>query len=135
MDLSLYIHSEYYLLVIALYGIGAFLKSHTKLPNWCIPTSLSILGVLSACGVQFLIGNPITFDICVQGFICGVTAVGTNQIFKQTVQNAGSNKIIVSVTEDEIDKEEEIEEQDLTVIKQEEEKVEEIKPDENGAFG
>lgn len=87
MDLSMYISNDYYLVVVLLYGLGTVFKKYKKFPDWIIPIALSILGVISCSIIAYTqIGKIDPYNI-IQGILCGLTAVGTNQIIKQTVRN------------------------------------------------
>ena len=87
MDLSMYISENYYLVVVFLYAIGAMLKKYKKFPDWVIPVALSLLGMITCTVIGYTQTNIINpYDI-IQGIICGLTAVGTNQIIKQTTRN------------------------------------------------
>lgn len=87
MDLSMYISNEYYIVVILLYALGAMIKKYKKIPNWCIPIILSVVGVIICCGMSYVSKFPLDIHTVIQGILCGLTAVGTNQIIKQTMQN------------------------------------------------
>lgn len=88
MDLSMYISNEYYLVVVLLYALGAVIKRYTKIANWTIPIILSVLGGISCSLMSYSTIGSIDPTAVIQGILCGLTAVGTNQIIKQTVQNA-----------------------------------------------
>lgn len=91
MDLSLYIQEQYYLIVVLLYLLGSFIKRYTKIPNWCIPMILSILGGGMCTYIGWFNLGCLDITATMQGIMCGLTAVGTNQIIKQTVQNINSD--------------------------------------------
>ena len=91
MDLSMYISNDYYIVVVLLYALGVGVKKHKKIPNWCIPIILSVSGVAICCGMSYAIKETIDISTVMQGILCGLTAVGTNQIIKQTVQNVSFN--------------------------------------------
>lgn len=92
MDLSMYISNEYYLVVVLLYALGTVIKKYMTIPNCCIPLILSTIGIITC--VIMVYTNTGKFDITsvIQGLMCGLTAVGTNQIIKQTVENANLSK-------------------------------------------
>lgn len=87
MDLSMYINNDYYIVVVLLYALGVVVKKYKKIPNWCIPIILSVAGVALCCGMAYASKFPLDLHTVIQGILCGLTAVGTNQIIKQTVQN------------------------------------------------
>ena len=91
MDLSMYISNNYYIVVVLLYALGAAVKRYKKIPNWCIPIILSVFGVVLCCGIAYTSNIPLDVTTVIQGILCGLTAVGTNQIIKQTVQNVSLN--------------------------------------------
>lgn len=91
MDLSLYIQQQYYLVVVLLYGLGFTIKRYTKIPNSLIPILLAILGAVACGWMDFSHMHTITPESIIQGILCGLTAVGTNQIIKQTVKNITPN--------------------------------------------
>lgn len=87
MDLSMYINNDYYIVVVLLYALGVLIKKHKSIPNWCIPIILSIFGIIVCCGISQVTISKIDLQAILQGILCGLTAVGTNQIIKQTVEN------------------------------------------------
>ncbi len=91
MDLSMYISNDYYIVVVLLYALGVAVKKHKRIPNWCIPIILSVSGVILCCGIGYASKSTIDISTVMQGILCGLTAVGTNQIIKQTVQNVSLN--------------------------------------------
>lgn len=92
MDLSMYISNEYYLVVVLLYALGIVIKRYMKIPNWTIPIILSVLGMLTCSVMSYMSTSTVEITSVIQGILCGLTAVGTNQIIKQTVQNANVSK-------------------------------------------
>lgn len=91
MDLSMYIQQRYYLVVVALYGLGFTIKRYTKIPNSFIPILLAVLGAAICSFMCYSETKTVLPDAIIQGILCGLTAVGTNQIIKQTVQNITPN--------------------------------------------
>lgn len=87
MDLSMYINNDYYIVVVLLYFIGSLIKKHKSIPNWCIPIILSIIGIIICCGISQIMSSSIDLQSILQGVLCGLTAVGTNEIIKQTIEN------------------------------------------------
>lgn len=84
MDYSIYIDSKYYIIVAMLYGIGVLLKGHPKIKNWAIPMILCGLGVICVTCVELQDGNSMNIMYIIKGVLCGLTSVGTNQMYKQS---------------------------------------------------
>lgn len=84
MDYSIYIDSKYYIIVAMLYGIGVLLKGHPKINDWAIPMILCGLGAICVTCVELQDGNTMNIMYIMKGVICGLTSVGTNQIYKQS---------------------------------------------------
>lgn len=88
MDFSTYIEPKYYIIVVLLYGIGFIMKDSPKLENWVIPATLAVVGAILVTLSEIGSGNPMNINYVIQGAVCGLTAVGTNQIIKQTVEKS-----------------------------------------------
>ena len=121
MDYSIYIDSKYYIIVAMLYGIGVLLKGHPKIKDWSIPMILCFIGVICVTGVELQDGNSMNIMFIIKGIVCGLTSVGTNQIYKQSKEV--NKKEEIEPIEDELI--EDNNEEEIT-----EEPVEEIKEDE-----
>lgn len=86
MEYTNYIKPELLVLVAALVGIGAILKSLKKLKDNLIPMILLATGIILAC--IYVLGTegvtPVSiFTAIVQGALCAAAAVFSNQIVKQ----------------------------------------------------
>ncbi|MGL5460729.1 MAG: phage holin family protein [Cetobacterium sp.] len=82
MDLSnimTFIPKEFVILVVALIGIGAFIKNLSAIDNKYIPFILLPLGIVFSC----LLGHTISAELILQGVICVMVAVGGHSSFKQ----------------------------------------------------
>lgn len=73
-----YLIGECYVVIPALYIIGAALKRIPKVPDWVIPFAL---GALSIAACLCLIGPGI--DAVLQGVLCAGASVYANQLVKQ----------------------------------------------------
>lgn len=78
MNLYHYIVEYGLVLIPALLLIGVIIKKIPLIPNWTIPSILFGLGAIIGC----IILNW-TISSFVQGFLCGGTAIGLHQLFKQ----------------------------------------------------
>ena len=105
MDYSIYIDSKYYIIVAMLYGIGVLLKGHPKIKNWTIPMILCGLGAICVTCVELQDGNTMNIIYIMKGVICGLTSVGTNQIYKQSKEVNKKEIINEESIEDEIPEE------------------------------
>ena len=111
MDYSIYIDSKYYIIVAMLYGIGVLLKGHPKIKDWAIPMILCGLGAICVTCVELQDGNAMNIMYIMKGVICGLTSVGTNQIYKQSKEVNKKEIIDEEPIEDEIAEEETNEEE------------------------
>ena len=105
MDYSIYIDSKYYIIVAMLYGIGVLLKGHPKIKDWAIPMILCGLGAICVTCVELQDGNTMNIMYIMKGVICGLTSVGTNQIYKQSKEVNKKEIIDEEPIEDEIPEE------------------------------
>lgn len=78
MEFLNYIVENALVLVPALYIVGMFIKSVPKIPDWCIPFVLLVLGVAGAVG---LMGPGV--EAVIQGVLVTGAAVLVNQGVKQ----------------------------------------------------
>lgn len=119
MDYSIYIDSKYYIIVAMLYGIGVLLKGHPKIKDWSIPMILCFIGVICVTSVELQDGNSMNIMFIIKGIVCGLTSVGTNQIYKQSKEVNKKEAIEEKPIEDN-NEEEEITEEPVEEIKEDE---------------
>ena len=86
MDIISYIKPELFVLVPALYALGAVLKKSKKVKDNFIPLILTVVSLVLSC--LYILGteglNAVSvFTAIVQGLLCVATAVYGNQLFKQ----------------------------------------------------
>lgn len=81
MDLMQFVGEQFIWLVPCLIVFGMILKNIPKFPDWCIPISLLIVGILVAA----FFGNW-TKESFIQGIICGLASTGLHQLVKQPIQ-------------------------------------------------
>lgn len=86
-----YILESVVYLVPALVLIGKFLKMIPKLPNYIIPFTLLVLGIIAS---NCILGWNI--ESTIQGVFVAGTAVFSNQLVKQTSDALGKNDIAVN---------------------------------------
>ncbi len=73
-----YIAEGVYYLIPALYIVGLFMKKIPNIPDWIIPFTLLILGVIAA---MWILGWNI--DSAIQGILVAGVTVYVNQAYKQ----------------------------------------------------
>lgn len=138
MDYSMYIDSKYYIIVAMLYGIGVLLKGHPKIKNWSIPMILCVIGIICVTGVELQEGNHMNIMYIIKGVVCGLTSVGTNQIYKQSKEVNKKEEINEEPVEDEViednNEEEEITEEPIEENK-EDEIIEDLQDYDDGPVG
>ncbi len=78
MDLSQFLVEQALILVPVLYVIGMVMKRAPMVPDWTIPFTLVVLGILGAIGLM---------GLCIQAVLQGILAAGaavlTDQAIKQ----------------------------------------------------
>ena len=79
INITKYVIEEALILIPALWILGKFLKATPRVPDWCIPWVLLVLGIGGALG---LIG--ITPKAAIQGVLVAGAAVLVHQLGKQT---------------------------------------------------
>lgn len=86
MDITSYIKPELFVLVPALYVLGAVLKKSKKIKDNYIPLILTVVSLVLSClyvlGTEGLSAVSV-FTAIVQGILCVAGAVYGNQLFKQ----------------------------------------------------
>lgn len=86
MDIMSYVKPELFVLVPALYVLGAVLKKSKKVKDNFIPLILTVVSVVLTClyvlGTEGLSTTSV-FTAIVQGLLCVAGAVYGNQLFKQ----------------------------------------------------
>jgi prepilin signal peptidase PulO-like enzyme (type II secretory pathway) len=78
-----YIAEGVYYLVPALYVVGLFIKKIPKIPDWIIPITLLVLGVVASMAI---LGWNV--DSAIQGVLVAGVTVFVNQAYKQTFINS-----------------------------------------------
>lgn len=80
MDMIQFVPEQLLILAGALYVIGYFLKQTPNVKDYLIPWTLMFAGIGFSIAIMGVNANSI-----LQGIIVSFTAVGTNQLVKQTV--------------------------------------------------
>lgn len=94
MGFNDFIKPELLLLIPILIGFGSQLKAAPKIPDWCIPLILDMMGILFASiyvAATYATGDNLwmaVFTGATQGLLCSLAAIGVNQTVKQTSQKA-----------------------------------------------
>lgn len=92
MEFQEFVKPELFLLIPILMGIGSQMKAAPSVPDWVIPFTLDLLGMLFAgiyVGATYASDMNIWMAIftgATQGLLCALAAIGVNQTIKQTAQ-------------------------------------------------
>jgi MFS superfamily sulfate permease-like transporter len=82
-DLIEFVQEQIIVLVPVLYVIGAMLKNTPKMPDWLIPWTLLIVGILLAV---LIMGDPL------QGVIQGILVAGATVMAHQLIKQTGERE-------------------------------------------
>ncbi|MGG1662868.1 phage holin family protein [Brevibacillus sp. NRS-1366] len=77
-----YMADKALIIVVVLLVLGYFLKRTPRVQDWMIPWSLTLAGVVLACGIL----QAFTVESVVQGILAAGIASLTHQIWKQTTE-------------------------------------------------
>lgn len=77
-----YMAEKTIIVVVALLVLGYFLKRTPWIQDWMIPWTLTVTGILLACGVL----QTFTVESVVQGILAAGIATLTHQLWKQTTE-------------------------------------------------
>ncbi|WP_410769567.1 phage holin family protein [Fontibacillus sp. BL9] len=81
-----FITPELFVVVVACWIIGGFLKRTPRIPDWTIVYIVTLVAVIFA---SLLLGFSV--ESVIQGILCGAVAVYGNQLIKQTKKGAAEN--------------------------------------------
>ncbi|MBC8528225.1 phage holin family protein [Christensenellaceae bacterium NSJ-44] len=88
MDFASILIPEFVVLAAFLYGLGAAMKAIPKVPDWCIPLTLLICGMLMGlCYGPFALSGQSWPYYLMMGGVAGWSAVGLNQTIKQIAKS------------------------------------------------
>lgn len=83
-----YMADKALIVVVVLLVIGYFLKRTPRVQDWMIPWSLTLAGIVLACGIL----QAVTVESVVQGILAAGIASLTHQLWKQTTDKRGEDK-------------------------------------------
>lgn len=83
VDIIGYISKEAMILIPVLYVLGMFLKSIPKIPDWTIPSSLLLIGILISTAMFGM-----TIEAGIQGILAAGVSVFVNQLYRQSFQKS-----------------------------------------------
>lgn len=90
MEFQDFIKPELLLLIPILMGIASQLKAAPNVPDWVIPFTIDILGIMFAglyVGAVWVEGSlaMAIFTGATQGLLCALSAIGVHQTLKHTL--------------------------------------------------
>lgn len=77
-----YMADKALIVVVVLLVLGYFLKRTPRVQDWMIPWTLTLAGIMLACGIL----QAITIESVVQGILAAGVASLTHQLWKQTTE-------------------------------------------------
>ncbi|MDR7318933.1 phage holin family protein [Brevibacillus nitrificans] len=83
-----YMADKALIVVVVLMVLGYFLKRTPHVQDWMIPWSLTVVGIILACGIL----QSFTVESVVQGILAAGIANLTHQLWKQTTDKRESDQ-------------------------------------------